>query len=310
MLKHYYYFFLIFFILSQVSFAQEIKVFKISDFDLKGNVKTCTVIKDYGQEIFDFDKNGFLIKSTTQYNEFDKDIVIYRYKSGELIEKRMESYKESELDRTTSMVNFFEIDTSSNKHITEKIVSFDKEFFEQQEYFFNDAGVLEKIISSHENAVDEILIENSEYKNESTETVFENGVIQKSVRKSIKKSKNGMQLSVELTKEFVDGDPNKAIEKVIDEDGKLLSEQVFMHSVKEKEFVLIEIREFRYDAEGIPTKMITKTGNTEAVKEFVFQFDDSESKNWVKKITTPDNTYVTRRIEYYPTQEVKEEKPD
>lgn len=310
MLKHYYYTFLFFFLFSQASFTQGIKVFKISDFDLKGNVKTCTVIKDYGQEIFDFDQNGFLIKSTTQYNEFDKDIVIYKYESGELLEKRMESYKDSELDRATSMVNFYEIDTSANKHITEKIVSFDKEFFEQQEYFFNDKGILEKIISSHENAVDEILIENSEYKNESTETVFENGVIQKSVRKSIKKLKNGRQLSVELTKEFVDGDPNKAVEKVIDEDGKLLSEQVFMHSIKEKEFELTEIKDFRYDAEGIPTKMITRTGNTEAVKEFVFQFDDSESKNWVKKIITPDNTYVTRRIEYYPTQEVKEEKPD
>lgn len=293
-----------------VLLAQEIKIFSVSDFDLNGNVKTCTVIKDYGQEIFEFNENGFLAKSTTQYNELDKDIVLYTYEAGELIEKRMESYKDNELDKATSMVNFYEVDTTNNKYIKEKIISFDKEFFEQQEYYFNDTDVLEKIITSHENAVDEVLIEYSEYKNESTQTVFENGVIEKSIRKSLKKTKTGKQLNLVLTKEFVDGEPNKAVERVFSENGKLISEQIFLHSIEEKEFVPSENRSYTYDEEQVLTKLTIKTKNTEAVKEFIFQFDDSEHKNWVKKIITPDNTYVTRRITYYPKELNTEEKPE
>lgn len=294
----------------QVLLAQEIKIFSVSDFDLNGNVKTCIVIKDYGQEIFEFNENGFLAKSTTQYNELDKDIVLYTYEAGELIEKRMESYKDNELDKATSMVNFYEVDTTNNKYIKEKIISFDKEFFEQQEYYFNDTDVLEKIITSHENAVDEVLIKYSEYKNESTQTVFENGVIEKSIRKSLKKTKTGKQLNLVLTKEFVDGEPNKAVERVFSENGKLISEQIFLHSIEEKEFVPSENRSYTYDEEQVLTKLTIKTKNTEAVKEFIFQFDDSEHKNWVKKIITPDNTYVTRRITYYPKELNTEEKPE
>ncbi|MDT0539526.1 hypothetical protein [Croceitalea sp. P059] len=310
MLKNYSFTFLMLLVSFHVLLAQEIKIFSVSDFDLNGNVKACTVIKDYGQEIFEFNENGFLAKSTTQYNELDKDIVLYTYEAGELIEKRMESYKDNELDKATSMVNFYEVDTTNNKYIKEKIISFDKEFFEQQEYYFNDTDVLEKIITSHENAVDEVLIEYSEYKNESTQTVFENGVIEKSIRKSLKKTKTGKQLNLVLTKEFVDGEPNKAVERVFSENGKLISEQIFLHSIEEKEFVPSENRSYTYDEEQVLTKLTIKTKNTEAVKEFIFQFDDSEHKNWVKKIITPDNTYVTRRITYYPKELNTEEKPE
>ncbi|MDT0621318.1 hypothetical protein [Croceitalea vernalis] len=310
MLKNYSFTFLMLLVSFHVLLAQEIKIFSVSDFDLNGNVKTCTVIKDYGQEIFEFNENGFLAKSTTQYNELDKDIVLYTYEAGELIEKRMESYKDNELDKATSMVNFYEVDTTNNKYIKEKIISFDKEFFEQQEYYFNDTDVLEKIITSHENAVDEVLIDYSEYKNESTQTVFENGVIEKSIRKSLKKTKTGKQLNLVLTKEFVDGEPNKAVERVFSENGKLISEQIFLHSIEEKEFVPSENRSYTYDEEQVLTKLTIKTKNTEAVKEFIFQFDDSEHKNWVKKIITPDNTYVTRRITYYPKELNTEEKPE
>lgn len=310
MLKYYLNILFLFSISPLVLIGQEIQIFKVSDFDLKGTVKTCTVIKDYGQEIFEFDKNGFLIKSTTQYNESDKDIVVYKYEGAELIEKRMESYKDNQLDRATSMVNFYEVDTTNTKYIKEKIISYDKEFFEQQEFYFNENKILEKIISSHENAVDEILIEHTAYQDENTETIFENGVMEKSIRISSKQLKSGKVLRVELTKEFVDGEPNKALERVIDDNGTLLSEQTFLYDRKENEFIPNEKRIYAYTNEGMLSKMTIKTQNTEAVKEFIFQFDNSEHKNWVKKIITPDNSYVTRKIVYHTIEKTVKEKPE
>ncbi|MEP3444625.1 MAG: hypothetical protein ABJN53_07520, partial [Flavobacteriaceae bacterium] len=53
--------------------------------------------------------------------------------------------------------------------------------------------------------------------------------------------------------------------------------------------------------DGMLEKVITTTKNSEAIKEYIFQFDDKEEKNWVKQIITPDNTYTTRKIVYYPT---------
>ncbi|MDT0607355.1 hypothetical protein [Croceitalea rosinachiae] len=310
MLKHYFNILLFLSIAPIVSIGQEIRIFKVADFDLNGAVKTCTVIQDYGQEIFEFNENGFLTKSTTQYNESDKDIIVYKYEGGELIEKRMESYKDNQLDTATSMVNFYEIDTTGPKYIKEKIISFDKEFFEQQEYYFNDTGILEKVVLSHENAVDEILIERTAYKDEQTETIFENGVIEKSVRNSSKRLTNGKILNIQLIKDFVDGEPDKALEKVTEENNRLVSEQAFSYDFNTKEFAPTEKRIYGYNKEGILSKMTIKTGNTESVKEFIFQFDDSEHKNWVKKITTPDNSYITRRIEYHIAENTVEEKPE
>ncbi|WP_350286051.1 hypothetical protein [uncultured Croceitalea sp.] len=303
MLKNYFkHLFINILFLSIVS-AQEIKLFQVADFDLKGNVKSCMVITDYGKEIFEFNEKGFLTKSTTQYNDTDKDIVVYKYEGDELVEKRMESYKDNTLDAASSMVNFYEIDSTGPRVVKEKIISFDKQFFEAQEYQYDEGGKLKRIIISHENAVDEMRIEHTAYKQETTITYFENEVIEKSIRKSSKKLRNGRTLAVTLLKEFVDGEPNRAIESIIDDTGKLLSEQFFYYNATEKEFVPKEKKIYGYESSGVLSKVTIKTNNTESVENYIFQFDDSEHKNWVKKIITPQNSYVTRILTYY------EEKP-
>ncbi|WP_394972272.1 hypothetical protein [uncultured Croceitalea sp.] len=297
-------FFLIF--ISQ-SFGQELKLFKTNDFDLNGKVKTCTVITDYGKEVFEFDEEGFLIKSITAYNKADQDITTYRYDSGFLLEKRMESYKDNVLDEASSMANFYEIDTSQQKIVKEQIISYDKEFIEQQEYIFGEEDKIFKITTSHENAVDETRIEYSTFKNETTKTYFINGVIEKSIRTSIKMLKSRDEQKIVLTKEYVDGEPNKAIEERFDKEGKLIYKELFLNNPTDNGFTSQEIHLFKYNKEGILEKEIIKQGNTVAEKEFVFQFDDNKHRNWVKKITTPDNLYTTRIIEYYPLLKVEEQ---
>lgn len=300
MARHYHFFFLIFSLSTSVLVAQEIKRFGVEDFDLKGNVKTCEVITDYGQEIFEFDIFGRLVKVTTQYNKEDQDITLYRFDKEELVEKRVESYKDNVLDMTSSMAYIYKIDSTGNRKITEQIISYDKEFVEIQEYQFNEENLLTKVIVSHEDAVDEVIIEHTEYKNERTKTYFENGTIQKSIRNSVKKSRLRGDLNVVLTKTYLDGEPNKAVESVRDGEKRLVSEEIFFYDPKTKEFSSQEKRTFEYDPEGILAKEIVRKGNAVAEKNYIFQFDDNEERNWVKKIITPENTYTTRKIDYYP----------
>ncbi|GMN08705.1 hypothetical protein MTsPCn9_08390 [Croceitalea sp. MTPC9] len=307
MIKDYLYFFLICLLFGYQSFGQELKLFTTNDFDLNGKVKKCTVITDYGQEVFEFDENGLLLKSITAYNEADQDITSYKYANGFLLEKRMESYKDNVLDESSSMANFYKIDTTKQKIVREQIISYDKEFVELQEYVYGEEDRIFKVTTSHENAVDETRIEYSTFKNETTKTYFVNGVIEKSIRTSIKKSKSGIEQKIILTKEYVDGEPNKAVEQRFDENGILIYEELFLSDNLKGGFASQEIRQFKYNTDGVLEKEVIKKGKAVSEKEFIFQFDDNENKNWVKKITTPENTYITRKIEYYPPLEVEEQ---
>lgn len=307
MMKSYPYNILFCLVFSFQSFGQELKLFTTTDFELNGNVKSCTVITAYGKEVFEFNEEGFLVKSITAYNEADQDITTYKYSNGFLLEKRMESYKGNVLDEASSMANFYEIDSTEQKVIREQIISYDKEFVEQQEFVFGEEDRIFKITTSHENAVDETKIEYTTFKNEVTKTRFVNGVIEKSVRTSTKKSRLNGEQKVILTKDFLDGEPNKAVEQRFNTEGKLIYEELFLTDIAEGGFASQEVHLFEYNQEGILQKEVIRKGKTVFEKEFIFQFDDNTDKNWVKKIITPDNTYTTRRIEYYPPLEVEEQ---
>lgn len=58
--------------------AQEFKIFNVEDFELRGPVKTCLVITDYGREEYQFDQEGRLTKLVTKYNESDYEITLYK----------------------------------------------------------------------------------------------------------------------------------------------------------------------------------------------------------------------------------------
>lgn len=298
-----YIFFLILVQTTSVVLSQVAEALTLADFDLKGQVKTCAVLTDYGKELLEFDKAGRLLKIVTQYNENDQDITLFKYANGKLVEKRLESYKNDQLDLQTSMANFFEFDTIAEiKKVTEKIISYDKAFFEEQEFHLDKKGRVEKIIISHEDGVDEKRVEHTDYKGELTTTTFLNGVLEKSIRISEKKTNNG-NLTLELVKDFVDGEPEKAVERQRSQTGVLLSEQFFVHDSEKNQFEPNEKRSLIYK-EGVLEKEIVTRGNATSEKEYIFQFDDNEAKNWVKKIITPDNTYTTRRIVYFKPENV------
>ncbi|MEK6154265.1 hypothetical protein WIW50_13420 [Flavobacteriaceae bacterium 3-367] len=285
--------------------SQELKVFTLNDFDLRGKVKSCLVITDYGKEEFDFDENGFLTKLVTRYNDSDHDITYYIYDNGHLIEKRLENYRDGVFEKSTSIANFYEIDTTGGKKVTEKIYSYNKDFLDQYEYEFDADDQLIRVGRSNNDGIDETLISYTTYKGETTKTYFLNEVIQKSIRSSNKPIKGGGTQRILLTKEFFEGLPTKAVEQRFDSEDKLMREEHFEYDTKEKSFVPKSLVNYRYDQRGMLSKVTTKTGPMETVKEYIYQFDNEEGGNWIKQIITPENAYTTRRIAYYPPEEAE-----
>ncbi len=282
------------------SYGQKAKIFTVSDFDLKGKVKTCLVIKDYGKEEFSFNEKGLLTKLLTRYNEKDYDATYYKYLNGAISEKRVEIYRDGVFDKQTSIANIYTVDSLPNgKKITEKIVSYAKEFLDQYEYSYDANDQLIQINRNDGNGLENTMIKYEEVQGETTITYIMDGEIQKTIRRSQRKSKNNRTEKVELTKYYVEGEPNKAFEEVFSDKERLISEQKFNYDNISNSYIAIELITYQYNNLGMLIEIKTKKGKTEAIKKFIYQYDNGDKGNWVKQIITPDNTYMTRKIKYY-----------
>jgi len=197
------------------------------------------------------------------------------------------------------MAHFYEYDSLPAPRITEKILSYNKEFQEQYEYFYNSKGQLIRMLRSHADGVDETLIEYTTYKDENTVSYLLNGLLQKTIRTSFKKQKGGEKVKILLTKHFIEGIPEKATEQIINEKDQVVSSLKFVYSSKEKSFVPLEKKEFTYDLQNKLESVTSSIDKEEATEKYLYQFDGNEEGNWVKKIITPANSYTTRVIEYY-----------
>ncbi|MGB5226638.1 MAG: hypothetical protein WBN55_00140 [Eudoraea sp.] len=288
-----------FFLLPLKTFTQEPQIFTIKDFDLRGMVKSCLVITDYGKEEFEFNRDGLLTKNLTGYNETDYDITYYKYLNGQLLEKRDEVYREGQFDKQTSIAHFYEVDTTVNKKVSEKIISYTGDVLDIYEYSYNEDGNLIEIVRSNNQGLDETNIDYSSYKGETTITYLLNGVILKSIRTSFKKNRKGIKNKIVLTKEFLEGNPNKAKERIYDLEERLTSLKEFTYDENKKSFVTIKTVNYKYNNAGLLSKEVAKIDKSVSTKDYIYQFDGEKKGNWVKKIITPKNLFTTRRITYY-----------
>ncbi len=294
---------LLFLLMISISYGQLPKVFTKTDLNLRGKVKSCLVITDYGKEAYEFNIEGMLTKVTTLYSATDYDISYYKYSKGLLKEKRLENYREDSLDRQTSIANIYFIDTLRNKIIKELIYSYQKEFLEQYDYFYNDSGALTTIRRKNNEGLDETLISYDSIDGESTQTTSVNGVVDKSIRLSFLDKKNEKNI---LEKEYVNGEPYKAIEVFQDSLGRKQKELQFTYDPVKATFVLSKEFLYEYEEHGFLSKKKTLANNKEIKQEYIYQLDAHQPPNWIKQIITPSNSYTTRRIVYYEDEVPKE----
>ncbi len=290
---------------SSTVIAQEMQIFKRSDFNLRGDVKSCLVITKYGKEEFEFNEEGYLTKNTTRFSEKDYNITYYKYEGDFIKEKRDEVYIEGNFDKQTSIAHFYTIDTTANKLVIEDVQSYAGEALERYEYYYNEEGDLISIIRSNMEGVDQTDLVYSTYKGETTIEYILNGLIQKSERISIDtKSKK----EIILKKQYLNGEPVKAMEEIYDENNRVISCKEFRYDKDKSSFTVEKSTIYSYDEAGMLSEEKIISGNTVKILEYIYQYDNYKESNWVKQIISPENLFKTRKITYYNLEENKSDK--
>jgi hypothetical protein len=270
-------------------------------------VRTSTVITDYGEERFEFDPGGKLLKTLTRYSDTDYDITYYRYGQGVLTERRDEVYRDGSFDQSSSFARFYQRDSLAGT-LTETITSYDQQMKEQFTFAYDSTGRVERIVRIGPEGIDETRVAFSEQKGEETAEYFKNGQLSKSIRRSETKGVEGTTITT-LVKEYFQGVPQKALEQTRNSKDHLLLETQFVYDSVKSGFRKESTRVFTYGHDGLLESETISYLNTKGrvsstvEKKFLYQKDGKTPGNWIRKVITPENTIIARRITYF------EEKP-
>ena len=284
-----------------MGWSQEIITYDRSDFDLKGPVKSCFVFTKYGQEQYQFNKTGQLVEAATVFGENDSETTYYKYEKAKLVERRVENYVNGVLDKTTSMANFYSYDSIPQLKIKEKIIGYDRTFVAQFNYRYDSIGQLTRVVRTNTQGRFITLISHQwdSLRTKKSTAYWLDSVPLKQIDSIFLKA--GGTLSQLKTKEFDNGIPNALELRVFNKKGL----EIELHSTIyiEKDALLVPKKassvRTKYDSNNHPIEQIFERGIVRQTKKNLYQLDGSPFKNWIKKITTPDNTYTTRKIVYF-----------
>ena len=284
-----------------MGWSQEIITYDRSDFDLKGPVKSCFVFTKYGQEQYQFNKTGQLVEAATVFGENDSETTYYKYEKAKLVERRVENYVNGVLDKTTSMANFYSYDSIPQLKIKEKIMGYDRTFVAQFNYRYDSIGQLTRVVRTNTQGRFITLISHQwdSLRTKKSTAYWLDSVPLKQIDSIFLKA--GGTLSQLKTKEFDNGIPNALELRVFNKKGL----EIELHSTIyiEKDALLVPKKassvRTKYDSNNHPIEQIFERGVVRQTKKNLYQLDGSPFKNWIKKITTPDNTYTTRKIVYF-----------
>ena len=295
------------FTLLPVLLSAQPEVFTRSDFDLRGPVRTSTVLTDYGEERFEFGPGGKLLKTVTRYSDTDYDITYYRYGDGELTERRDEVYRDGSFDEGSSFARFYQRDSLFGT-LTETITSYDQQMKEQFTFTYDSIGRVEHIVRIGPEGIDDTRVAFSDQQGEETAEYFLNGQLSKSVRRSEKDGAEGAIITT-LVKEYFQGVPQKALEQTRNSKDHLLMETQFVYDSVKSGFRKEQTRVFTYGEDGLleaeTVSYLNSKGRVTSSTErkYLYQKDGRTPGNWIRKVVTPENTIIARRITYF------EEKP-
>ena len=284
-----------------MGWSQEIITYDRSDFDLKGPVKSCFVFTKYGQEQYQFNKTGQLVEAATVFGENDSETTYYKYEKAKLVERRVENYVNGVLDKTTSMANFYSYDSIPQLKIKEKIIGYDRTFVAQFNYRYDSIGQLTRVVRTNTQGRFITLISHQwdSLRTKKSTAYWLDSVPLKQIDSIFLKAAG--TLSQLKTKEFDNGIPNALELRVFNKKGL----EIELHSTIyiEKDALLVPKKassvRTKYDSNNHPIEQIFERGVVRQTKKNLYQLDGSPYKNWIKKITTPDNTYTTRKIVYF-----------
>lgn len=281
--------------------SQEIITYDQSDFDLKGPVKSCFVFTKYGQEQYQFNKTGQLIEAATVFGKNDSETTYYKYEKTKLVERRVENYVNGVLDKMTSMANFYSYDSLPQLKIKEKIISYNRAFVAQFNYRYDSTGQLTRVVRTNTQGRFITLISHQwdSLRTKKSTSYWLDSVPLKQIDSIFLKAGGGL---IQLrAKEFDNGLSSSLEQRVFNKKG--LEIELVNIVYIERDTVLVAKRassvRTKYDSNNHPIEQIFERGVVRQTKKNLYQLDGSPFKNWIKKITTPDNTYTTRKIVYF-----------
>jgi hypothetical protein len=281
--------------------SQEIITYDQSDFDLKGPVKSCFVFTKYGQEQYQFNKTGQLIEAATVFGKNDSETTYYKYEKTKLVERRVENYVNGVLDKMTSMANFYSYDSLPQLKIKEKIISYNRAFVAQFNYRYDSTGQLTRVVRTNTQGRFITLISHQwdSLRTKKSTSYWLDSLPLKQIDSIFLKAGGGL---IQLrAKEFDNGLSSSLEQRVFNKKG--LEIELVNIVYIERDTVLVAKRassvRTKYDSNNHPIEQIFERGVVRQTKKNLYQLDGSPFKNWIKKITTPDNTYTTRKIVYF-----------
>jgi hypothetical protein len=279
--------------------GQEKSFFTTSDYDLNGQVQTCEVLNDYGREVFTFDRNGRLLRLETLFPGDDRNVTTYRFEEGELTEKRVEYVSNGVVDKSQSFLYSYSTSFEGElMKVEEDIVSYDTRFLEKRVFHYDYLGVLQRIVKSHSDALDEIRIERRKSGDTLIVEKWLNQELQQ-VDKTYTLQENDGLYKYHYSEDIFQGEPYEAERSRYNAAGKRVEYQKMFYDPGNDRYKTDATHTYTYDEKGALEKEIIQRGAAVYEKEYVFVFDSHKPANWIRKIQMPENAFVSRKITYF-----------
>lgn len=266
----------------------------LEDFELKGPVKTCVENSIYGQEVFEFDREGRLVFLKSIYESNEHQEVRFTYNQDTLTQKSINVYRNGLLVKDESFLFQYAYMQGS---YSELIVRLDEGSVTFSKNLMDTSGRViyteiqedknrDRIDYQYVNSPDSIqtkLFKNDQLISKETEYFNKANKLMKSVIVHFSDEK-----PVEKT-QFVYNAQNKVVE--------LLQWQYSDSLVTLSNPTIRHIN--TYDEKGYLEKKRIEINNSSKRTEYLYQYDQHSPKNWVKKIERPSNRYTNRMLTYF-----------
>ncbi len=276
--------------------AQDNTVKTVKDFGLRGQVNSCEIQTDYGTEHLVFNKDRSLHKISTVFNPTDKEEVTFTYKNEELSEKIIEVFRNNMLLKELSFYHKF---SRKDNLLEEIILTLDGEIVGRNIVVVDSIGNTLKIVNeSKDQQTSQIFERRSSLKTDSIFTYSDDQLIALEVMKKHPQTK---ALVEHITVAYNDTLVSYKKHRFFDDQSLLIQE---LDSFFDSDAVFSTAIDKRY---SYRSKRLTSLQeierNQSQTKRYIYQLDNSDPPNWVKRIEQPSNNYITRRITYYSENE-------
>ena len=267
----------------------------LKDFDLKGRVYQCIQQSEYGSETYEFDKEGRLLRLSTQLDQNRREEIRFLYKNDTLDQKWIEVYQDNSLIKDMSYV--FHFDYRENK-VIEWTIRLDEESVSKIIYSYdNRSRLLNRLLSDG--------IEEERYDYQYVETrdstvtrIFKNNELVE--RSWIKKIASDLK-EQSITEEWSQGIllSKSAIEK--NQNAQIIKEELIDYVIQSDTITTTSQKQlaYAYDENGNINSIVTSNGLISKRQNYIYQYDNHTPSNWVKRIELPSNKYINRIITYH-----------